>query len=138
MGSMEGAVPLTASSPSLKRSSVTPRNALAMTSGFRGSRPLTISKTWRIFSALATELPPNFMTIIGGTLDRKRNHESRPTEGSTRPLQGRKDDGRRDLGVDRDLVEILDLGQHRPPALAGPAGNPDVAGGGWLLEEDPI
>src|SRR6185503_17302175 len=77
MGSIEGTVPRTASSPSLKRSSVTPRNALAMTSGFRGSRPLTISKTWRIFSALATELPPNFMTIIGGTLDRKRNQESR-------------------------------------------------------------
>src|SRR5690349_10328566 len=73
MGSMLGATPLTASSPSLKSSSVTPRKALAITSGLRGSLPLTISKTWRIFSALATELPPNFMTIIGGVL--KQNPE---------------------------------------------------------------
>ena len=76
---MEGACPFTASSPSLKRSSVTPRKALTMRTGLRGRRPLTISTTLRMRSLVATELPPNFMTIIGGTLFRMANHESRIT-----------------------------------------------------------
>src|SRR5262245_29971508 len=133
MGSMDGAAPLTASSPSLNNSSVTPRNALAMTSGFLGSRPLTISRTWRIFSELATELPPNFMTIIGGTLEPNGYEESRL--GSA---EGAQRDRRRQLSVHVDPVEDLDLGQHDAPALAAVAGDAHVAALGGLFEEDAV
>ena len=48
--------------------SVTLAMALTTTTGFCGRRPLTMDATRSMALASSTEVPPNFMTIMGGSL----------------------------------------------------------------------
>ncbi len=65
--------PEAASRAAATSASVTPLWAEQTTSGAREARPATMPRTFSICARLATELPPNFMTIMGGRLvDRAR------------------------------------------------------------------